>query len=108
MRAFHRVLHAEDISLSAPVDGVYQLNVHFITSSQSLLSTNLDIMVNGARRCIGYGDGAHRHTTGVCSALYELRAGDTAHVEAEDPHGDGSAVYGGLYTMFSGHLVKTL
>ena len=90
----------------APVHGLYIFTLNFITGD--LASTNLDIMVNDVRKCVAFGDGAHRHTTGVCTLIVELQPGDKVHVEHEDPHEDGGTVWGGDYTRFNGYLIKAL
>ena len=94
--------------LLAPVHGLYFFNLFFIGTSKPAPSTNLDIMVNNVRQCVAFSDFANRHNTGTCSIMVELQAGDTVHVEHEDPHEDGGTVWGGDYTRFNGYLIKAL
>ena len=94
--------------LSAPVHGLYFFNLFFIGTSKPAPSTNLDIMVNNVRQCVAFSDFANRHNTGTCSIMVELQAGDTVHVEHEDPHNDGGVAWNGPYTGFSGFLYQRL
>ncbi|XP_063407290.1 uncharacterized protein LOC134691032 [Mytilus trossulus] len=84
---------------NSPQTGVYEFSANFISNGDMWLEINL--MKNG--HFIARGHCAKTHgVAGTLQVILELQKGDTIYLQ--HPRDSGS-VYGGDYSMFSGHML---